>query len=150
MDINIKKDLKHLINFEEWQANYDEAKKICLENQDEWLSLKPNNQGFNGFYMSWVKVWHWLKYNYPNFAFKVLNIGPNYVSGNLFINETEMGSTVLTLSTFKSGDQETPEQLINRVFVKLVAQYTGFGFHLWYEPNIHKNKFRKPNFQGGN
>lgn len=151
----MEKNKISIISHEQWDTNYNECKNECLNNFNDWISIKPNNKGFNGNYISWTKVWNWLKLNYPDFNFNVESIGDNYVSGSLNINGEKMGSTVLTLSIFKEGGQETPEQLINRVFVKLVAQYTGFGFHLWLEPQVHNNQatrqqYKKPNFGGGN
>lgn len=148
MENNKKKNITH----QQWDDNYNECKNECLNNFKNWISVKPNNKGFSGNYISWTKVWNWLKLNYPDFNFNVETIGDNYVCGSLNINGEKMGSTVLTLTTFKNGEKETPEQVINRVFVKLVAQYTGFGFHLWLEPEIHNNQtpkntyIRKPEF----
>ena len=70
---------------------------------------------------------------------KTTNDGANgYVKATLIVNEEDKQykqTLALTLDTYIRNDgtfyQETPEQLQMRVFVKLVANMTGFGFHLW-------------------
>jgi len=69
---------------------------------------------------------------------KTTNDGANgYVKATLVVNEEDKQykqTLALTLDTYIRNDgtfyQETPEQLQMRVFVKLVANMTGFGFHL--------------------
>ena len=129
------------MNFEKWFKNKDECKRICNENP-KVLSTKKTKGGFEGTYLTWTLVYKWLVKNYE-FQFEVVEIktsndgSSGYVIAKLTIDNVSQ-QLALTLETFQrqlNGKvefyQETPEQLQMRVFVKLVANITGFGFHLW-------------------
>lgn len=122
---------KKNISYEEWEENYKE----CMELHQSGSPVFENRQtkgGFSGTYMAWYHIWAWIKKKYPDFKYLVTEIDKtSYIKGELWINGILQGSTVLNLEQFQTH-AETPEQLVNRVFVKLVAQYTGYGFHLWY------------------
>lgn len=85
--------------------------------------------------MTWTDVWLWAKQKYPEIKFLVKDISVGWISGELWIGNEILGSTVLTLAQYEKH-KETPEQLVNRVLVKLIAQYTGYGFHLWKEKGL--------------
>ena len=86
----------------------------------------------------------WLIKNY-DFNFEVIEIktsqdgSTGFVKASLEVidkdEKTYKQTLVLSLETFKRANgefyQESPEALQMRVFVKLVANLTGFGFHLW-------------------
>lgn len=138
-----------------WLENKEYCKKLCNENP-KLLSKKETKGGFSGDYITWTLVYKWLVKNY-DFNFEVIEVktsqdGSNgYVKAKLHLTKeyiydkdkklietneiNEIQTLALTLETFKrtTGDfyQESPEQLQMRVFVKLVANLTGFGFHLW-------------------
>lgn len=128
--------------------NWLENKKQCKEVVDKnpkLLSKKETKGGFSGEYLTWTLVYKWMINNY-DFNFEVIEIktsqdgSTGYVKASLEVEDKEDNkkykqTLVLSLETFKraNGDfyQESPEALQMRVFVKLVANLTGFGFHLW-------------------
>ena len=126
--------------------NWVENKNYCEETVKKNPKLKKkkkNKGGFDGNYLTWTLVYKWMVKTY-DFVFEVneiktTNDGANgYVKATLVVNEEDKQykqTLALTLDTYIRNDgtfyQETPEQLQMRVFVKLVANMTGFGFHLW-------------------
>lgn len=127
------------ISFEEWTKNKDYCKEVVSKNP-KLLQKKATKGGFSGDYLNWLIVWKWMKKNYPDFVFEINEIEVHkeisgWIKGTLIIKNVSMGTFVLTMETFKKSNgefyQETPEQLQMRIFVKLVANITGFGIHLW-------------------
>lgn len=127
------------IDFETWTKNKEECKELIKRNP-QVLQKKATKGGFSGDYLNWLIVWKWLKKNYPDFIFETKEIETNkeisgWIKASLTINGKMLGTLSLTLETFKKANgeyyQETPEQLQMRIFVKLVANITGFGIHLW-------------------
>lgn len=137
-----------------WEKNKENCKEVVSKNP-KLLSTKKTKGGFSGEYLTWTLVYKWLVERYE-FNFEVLEIktsndgSQGYVKARLTINKQYIykdgiliktidcnyqQTLALTLETFVKQDgtfyQETPEQLQMRVFVKLVANLTGFGFHLW-------------------
>ena len=126
--------------------NWVENKNYCEETvkkNPKLIMTKKNKGGFDGNYLTWTLVYKWMVKTY-DFVFEVneiktTNDGANgYVKATLIVNEEDKQykqTLALTLDTYIRNDgtfyQETPEQLQMRVFVKLVANITGFGFHLW-------------------
>ena len=126
--------------------NWVENKNYCEETvkkNPKLIMTKKNKGGFDGNYLTWTLVYKWMVKTY-DFVFEVneikrTNDGANgYVKATLVVNEEDKQykqTLALTLDTYIRNDgtfyQETPEQLQMRVFVKLVANMTGFGFHLW-------------------
>lgn len=121
---------KKIITHEEWEKNYNECLNSHIKNPQFFIK-RSTKGGFAGTYLTWSIVWSWMKKNYPDFNFFVKEIDKtSHIVGELWINGNLVGNTALNLEQYQNH-AETPEQLINRVFVKLVAQYTGYGFHLW-------------------
>lgn len=126
----------------DWLKN----KKTCEDTTKQkpfLVSSKKSKGGFEGSYITWTLVYRWMVEHY-DFVFEVdeiktTNDGANgYVKATLLVREdgeVYRQTLALTLETYVKKDdtfyQETPEQLQMRVFVKLVANITGFGFHLW-------------------
>lgn len=126
--------------------NWIENKNYCEETvkkNPRLLETKKNKGGLDGQYLTWTLVYKWMVKTY-DFIFEVNEIKTTndstngYVKATLVVNEEDKQykqCLALTLDTYKRNDgtfyQETPEQLQMRVFVKLVANMTGFGFHLW-------------------
>lgn len=126
--------------------NWIENKNYCEEQvkkNPKLIMTRKNKGGFDGNYLTWTLVYKWMVKTY-DFVFEVneiktTNDGANgYVKATLIVNEEDKQykqCLALTLDTYIKQDgtfyQETPEQLQMRVFVKLVANITGFGFHLW-------------------
>ena len=126
--------------------NWVENKNYCEETvkkNPKLIMTKKNKGGFDGNYLTWTLVYKWMVKTY-DFVFEVdeiktTNDGANgYVKATLLVKEDSevyRQTLALTLDTYIRNDgtfyQETPEQLQMRVFVKLVANMTGFGFHLW-------------------
>lgn len=137
--------------------NWVENKNYCEETvkkNPKLIMTKKNKGGFDGNYLTWTLVYKWMVKNY-DFVFEVneiktTNDGANgYVKATLIVKEEDKQykqCLALTLDTYIRNDgtfyQETPEQLQMRVFVKLVANITGFGFHLW-EKVINKKPYSK-------
>lgn len=143
-----------------WEENKKKCKEICEKNP-KLLRKKETKGGFNGEYLTWTLVYKWMVKNYEfNFEVleikTSLDGSTGYVRAQLvlvkekiFNEEKELvreepiffsQTLALSLETFarknKEGQivdyyQESPEALQMRVFVKLVANLTGFGFHLW-------------------
>ena len=123
------------INYIEFQENIKESAKICREEPTKWLTKKTTGKGFAADYMTWTKVWLWVSKKYDNdFEFKVLEVGEEHVLATLRVlgSESTLG---LKLESFIKRDgkvhKETIEQVQMRIFVKLVANITGFGLNLW-------------------
>lgn len=125
-----------------WDINKKTCKELC-ENNPRLLSKKETKGGFSGEYLTWTLVYKWMVKNF-DFNFEVLETktsqdgSTGFVKASLEIydnDKTYKQTLILSLETFKraNGDyyQESPEALQMRVFVKLVANLTGFGFHLW-------------------
>ena len=126
--------------------NWVENKNYCEETvkkNPKLIMTKKNKGGFDGNYLTLTLVYKWMVKTY-DFVFEVneiktTNDGANgYVKATLVVNEEDKQykqTLALTLDTYIRNDgtfyKETPEQLQMRVFVKLVANMTGFGFHLW-------------------
>ena len=126
--------------------NWVENKNSCEETvkkNPKLIMTKKNKGGFDGNYLTWTLVYKWMVKTY-DFVFEVNEIkttndgAKGYVKATLVVNEEDKQykqTLALTLDTYIRNDgtfyQETPEQLQMRVFVKLVANMTGFGFHLW-------------------
>lgn len=127
------------VPYDQFLENKKEAIEKCQSSS--WLDTIPTNDAMK--YINWVKVHQWMKKFYPSNKFFVTDISPkNFVKGKLLIEGWNMGELSLSLNlkvvtNKKTGDkfekQETPEQLQMRVYVKLVANITGFGLHLWHE-----------------
>lgn len=129
-----------MISNEEWVANYKECmdlhkKQLSGELKKKKFTSRETAGGFNGIYMSWGDVWLWAKQKYPNIKFFVKEINEGWIVGELWLGDEILGSTVLTLMQYVKH-KETPEQLVNRVLVKLIAQYLGYGLHLWVEKGL--------------
>lgn len=127
------------ITYEEWKNNREEAIKL-IEKNPRYLKSRTTKGNFTGDYFNWLVVWRWLKSKYEDFVFETTKIElgsevSGYIKGKLTINNKVLGELSLNLESFKKSDgtyyQETAEQLQMRVFVKLVANITGFGIHLW-------------------
>lgn len=128
-----------MVSFEEFEKNFKEG--IIKEKEQDWVTELKFNENLKLRYMTWTKVWQWMKKNYPKFIFKVEEIQPKeYVIASLWIDEETYGRISLNLEYTEKIDKktgikkeikETPEKVQMRVFVKLVANLTGFGFHLW-------------------
>lgn len=125
-----------------WKENKNKCKEICEKNPHV-LSKKTTKGDFTGIYITWTFVYKWLVQNY-DFNFEVLEVKTSIDGSSGFVKArltiyadtyTYSQTLALTLETFKRANgefyQESPEQLQMRVFVKLVANLTGFGFHLW-------------------
>lgn len=127
----------------DWLENKKKCKEI-VEKNPKLLSKKETKGGFSGEYITWTLVYKWMINNY-DFNFEVIEIKTSTDGSNGFVkaslevedkdNKKYKQTLVLSLETFKrqNGEfyQESPEALQMRVFVKLVANLTGFGFHLW-------------------
>ena len=135
-----------LISFEEFSKNREQ----CIEMVNKFpnlISKRETKGGFTGDYLTWLHVWKWVRRNYNWIGFEVVEVRVSeayagYVIGRIFDIESgkNLGQLGLNLESFKRVDfktkettyvNETVEQLQMRVFVKLIANYTGFGIHLW-------------------
>lgn len=126
-----------------WLENKEQC-KAAVETNPKLISKKETKGGFSGEYLTWTLVYKWLIKNY-DFNFEVIEIktsqdgSTGFVKASLEVidkdEKTYKQTLVLSLETFKRANgefyQESPEALQMRVFVKLVANLTGFGFHLW-------------------
>ena len=124
------------VSYIEFAENLRASRMLCETEPLKWLVEKETGNGFKAKYMTWTKVWLWVAKKYDNdFEFTVLEVGEEHVLANLRVKNSKatLGLKLETFVNKRTGKthKETIEQVQMRIFVKLVANITGFGLNLW-------------------